>query len=154
MSSSSIKNDLFFVSQKNYLTPVRNAQPVTNTERKVVPPISTTRQTTTNRVQETSRPTVNGVSTTIRKTVSSSSSNLPSCKICGRHFAADRLARHQEICEKSTKRKRKIFDPVKHRLKGTEAEGLINKIKVSSVKQVQVILTKIKFCWRHKIFND
>jgi len=49
------------------------------------------------------------------------------CGICGRHFASDRIAKHQEICAKTTKKKRKVFDPVKQRVKGTEAESFLKK---------------------------
>lgn len=58
---------------------------------------------------------------------------MSSCKICSRNFASDRIKFHQEICEKTSKKRRKVFDPVTHRLKGTEAEGMINQIK-SSIK--------------------
>jgi hypothetical protein len=49
------------------------------------------------------------------------------CGICGRYFASDRIAKHQEICTKTTKKKRKVFDPVKQRVKGTEAEAFLKK---------------------------
>jgi len=52
---------------------------------------------------------------------------LTECGICGRNFASDRIAKHQEICVKTTKKKRKVFDPVKQRVKGTEAEGFLKK---------------------------
>ncbi|XP_065216868.1 zinc finger C2HC domain-containing protein 1C isoform X2 [Planococcus citri] len=54
---------------------------------------------------------------------------MVNCKTCGRNFAQDRIKKHQEICEKASKSKRKKFDPLKQRLKGTEAEGYINQIK-------------------------
>ncbi|KOB78879.1 Uncharacterized protein OBRU01_01541 [Operophtera brumata] len=38
------------------------------------------------------------------------------CTICGRKFASDRLAKHQEICKKAHSKKRKPFDALKHRL--------------------------------------
>ncbi|KAL0269492.1 UNVERIFIED_CONTAM: hypothetical protein PYX00_007201 [Menopon gallinae] len=52
-------------------------------------------------------------------------SDLPDCQYCGRHFAEDRIAKHQEICKKSSKTKRKPFDSVKQRVKGTEAEQFL-----------------------------
>lgn len=55
------------------------------------------------------------------------------CKICGRLFLPDRIPVHEKICSKSKVKKRKPFDPVKHRLEGTEAEGYIKNIK-STVK--------------------
>ncbi|XP_053649211.2 NHS-like protein 3 isoform X2 [Cherax quadricarinatus] len=56
---------------------------------------------------------------------------LESCKICGRNFAPDRLEKHETICAKShaKDKKRKVFDPVKMRTKGTEAEKYIAKGK-------------------------
>ncbi|XP_064107731.1 serine/arginine repetitive matrix protein 1-like isoform X2 [Macrobrachium nipponense] len=56
---------------------------------------------------------------------------LASCKICGRNFAPDRLEKHEAICAKSKAKakKRKVFDPVKMRTKGTEAEKFVAKGK-------------------------
>ncbi|XP_014245034.1 zinc finger C2HC domain-containing protein 1C-like isoform X2 [Cimex lectularius] len=47
------------------------------------------------------------------------------CPICGRFFLPDRLAVHEKICKKSKTKKRKAFDPVKHRVQGTEAESYL-----------------------------
>ena len=44
------------------------------------------------------------------------------CDLCGRRFAADRLARHSAICAKVSQKKRKVFDPAKMRAKGTDME--------------------------------
>lgn len=46
--------------------------------------------------------------------------NLVPCNNCGRSFAADRLAKHQSVCNKSGKQ-RKVFDSTKMRTQGTEA---------------------------------
>jgi hypothetical protein len=61
------------------------------------------------------------------------SNDLTECRICGRHFASDRIATHQEICTKTTKKKRKVFDPVKQRVKGTEAEAFLKKGRPQAV---------------------
>jgi len=50
---------------------------------------------------------------------------MSSCKHCGRHFASDRVSKHEPICQKSQTKKRKVFDPVKHRVQGTEAEKYV-----------------------------
>ncbi|XP_069107062.1 zinc finger C2HC domain-containing protein 1A-like isoform X2 [Argopecten irradians] len=42
------------------------------------------------------------------------------CKICGRQFVPESLAKHQPICAKSAKSKRKVFDSTKQRAEGTE----------------------------------
>ncbi|KAF0312453.1 Zinc finger C2HC domain-containing protein 1C [Amphibalanus amphitrite] len=55
--------------------------------------------------------------------------NMAQCPICQRQFNKDRLEKHQTICEKSSKKKRKVFDPVKMRVKGTESESYLRKIK-------------------------
>jgi len=68
------------------------------------------------------------------------------CGICGRHFASDRIAKHQEICAKTTKKKRKVFDPVKQRVKGTEAESFLKKGQPHAVP----VPTVKKTNWRQK----
>ncbi|XP_066478847.1 zinc finger C2HC domain-containing protein 1B [Tiliqua scincoides] len=50
----------------------------------------------------------------------SSSQNLFSCNICGRHFVQDALARHEPICRKVFNKKRKPFSSLKQRLQGTD----------------------------------
>ena len=45
---------------------------------------------------------------------------LVPCHNCGRSFTSDRLAKHQSICKKSSK-KRKVFDSTKMRTLGTDA---------------------------------
>lgn len=49
------------------------------------------------------------------------------CKLCNRYFNEDRLAKHEEVCEKMAMKKRKIFDASKQRVKGTEAEKYLKK---------------------------
>ncbi|EDV29867.1 uncharacterized protein TRIADDRAFT_17177, partial [Trichoplax adhaerens] len=51
------------------------------------------------------------------------------CQICGRKFAADRLEKHQSICQKASNKKRTVFDTSKHRIQGTENEQYVSKIK-------------------------
>ena len=54
--------------------------------------------------------------------------DLLECTICGRKFAADRLARHLSICEKNaSKKKRKKFDTTKQRTEGTELAQYVRK---------------------------
>ncbi|XP_052120319.1 caskin-1-like isoform X2 [Frankliniella occidentalis] len=54
---------------------------------------------------------------------------LVGCPICSRRFLPDRVAKHQEICSRSTHKKRKVFDPVAARVKGTEAEKYVRRAK-------------------------
>ena len=47
--------------------------------------------------------------------------NLAPCYNCGRSFAAERLAKHEAICNKTGRKQRKVFDSTKMRTQGTEA---------------------------------
>lgn len=61
--------------------------------------------------------------------------NLVGCKFCQRRFATDRLEKHEEICGRTLKKKRKVYDAVKHRVQGTEAECYTKKgTKATSTK--------------------
>ena len=40
--------------------------------------------------------------------------SLP-CRVCGRYFLEDRLAKHESICLRTSTKKRKVFDITKHR---------------------------------------
>jgi len=72
---------------------------------------------------------------------------LTECRICGRNFASDRIAKHQEICTKTTKKKRKVFDPVKQRVKGTEAETFLKKGQPQAVTVCIVMYRKHTEGW-------
>lgn len=72
---------------------------------------------------------------------------LTECRICGRNFASDRIAKHQEICTKTTKKKRKVFDPVKQRVKGTEAETFLKKGQPQAVTVSIVMYRKHTEGW-------
>nr|CAD7586399.1 unnamed protein product [Timema genevievae] len=61
--------------------------------------------------------------------------DLVECQVCSRRFATDRIQQHEEICARTGQKKRKVFDPVKARVKGTEAEAYIRKIKSSHAKE-------------------
>nr|CAD7574313.1 unnamed protein product [Timema californicum] len=71
--------------------------------------------------------------------------DLVECQVCSRRFATDRIKQHEEICARTSQKKRKVFDPVKARVKGTEAEAYIRKIKSSQPQKD----TK-KADWRRK----
>ncbi|XP_026314907.1 zinc finger C2HC domain-containing protein 1C isoform X2 [Hyposmocoma kahamanoa] len=78
--------------------------------------------------------------------------NGVACAVCGRHFAADRIAKHEEICRRTANaKKRKPFDALKHRLQGTEAEQFIGKIKKQQTTSSTKISSKaINSTWRQK----
>ncbi|KAM3958083.1 LOW QUALITY PROTEIN: uncharacterized protein ACR2FA_007876 [Aphomia sociella] len=81
----------------------------------------------------------------------SSAGSGAECTVCGRRFAPDRLAKHQEICKKAHTKKRKPFDVLKHRLAGTEAEPFINKLRKSQVNPPTTKVNKTQNSnWRQK----
>ena len=51
---------------------------------------------------------------------------LKPCPKCGRKFAEDRLHKHVSVCQNVSK-KRKVFDPMKMRVQGTEFEQYAKK---------------------------
>ncbi|CAG9565189.1 unnamed protein product [Danaus chrysippus] len=73
------------------------------------------------------------------------------CVVCGRRFAPDRLARHQDICRKTHAKKRKPFDVLKHRLAGTEAEPFISRLRKTPANSSATKLQKpLNSTWRQK----
>merc|ERR1712045_434018 len=67
--------------------------------------------------------------------------NLVPCSICGRKFAEDRVAKHKEICAKTSAKDVKPFDVRDKRLEGTEAEQF---------KDVDVDINTMKGDWKAK----
>lgn len=63
---------------------------------------------------------------------------MSACSNCGRHFNEDRIEKHEKICQKTTSKKRKVFDITKHRVQGTEAEAYVRK----SIKAPKVVVPK------------
>ncbi|XP_050404818.1 zinc finger C2HC domain-containing protein 1C [Patella vulgata] len=59
------------------------------------------------------------------------SMQLGECRMCGRRFAVDRLAKHENAC-KTAQKKRKKFDPTKMRTQGTEMAPYQNSAKSKS----------------------
>lgn len=71
--------------------------------------------------------------------------DLAECSYCGRRFAVDRLQKHEDICAKTGKKKRKAYDATKHRVMGTELETYVIKGvkgKTSSVASKVFIILK------------
>jgi len=73
--------------------------------------------------------------------------DLTSCKNCGRNFAEDRIEKHEEICLKTSKKKRKTFDMTKARVKGTDAANYVK--SAAQLKAVEAKDQK-KNDWRKK----
>ncbi|ODN02537.1 Zinc finger C2HC domain-containing protein 1C [Orchesella cincta] len=74
---------------------------------------------------------------------------LDECKVCGRYFAPDRIQKHESICKKTTTKKRKVFDPTKMRMQGTEAEPYIRVVSAKASKPAPAATAK-KVDWRKK----
>ncbi|XP_074032593.1 uncharacterized protein isoform X2 [Leptinotarsa decemlineata] len=62
--------------------------------------------------------------------------DLAECNFCGRRFAADRIQKHEDICSKTGKKKRKAYDATKHRVLGTELESYV--LKPGKAKPSQI----------------
>ncbi|XP_030573472.1 uncharacterized protein LOC115771761 [Drosophila novamexicana] len=60
-----------------------------------------------------------------------------SCRFCGRHFNTDRLAKHEEVCQRTMTTKRKIFDASKQRVKGTDTEKFNKQAQKPGLSRVQ-----------------
>ncbi|KYM92831.1 hypothetical protein ALC53_00369 [Atta colombica] len=73
---------------------------------------------------------------------------LVKCKTCGRSFAQNRIDLHEEICMKTTTKKRKQFDPVMSRVRGTELEPFVK--KGFAKRENKTKKPEIKPDWRRK----
>ncbi|XP_012272335.1 proteoglycan 4 isoform X5 [Orussus abietinus] len=78
-----------------------------------------------------------------------SNDTLVPCKVCGRRFAQDRVGLHEQICSKTGQKKRKQFDAMMFRVKGTELEPFVKK---STLKKPEPKSKKSdpKSNWRRK----
>ncbi|XP_050444675.1 uncharacterized protein LOC126848119 [Cataglyphis hispanica] len=75
---------------------------------------------------------------------SGTSTQLVACKICGRTFASDRISCHEKVCTKVVNIKRKKFDAMTFRIRGTELEPFVKK----SLKKPEK--PQVKSDWRRK----
>merc|ERR1719513_428779 len=73
--------------------------------------------------------------------------DLVSCKNCQRNFAEDRIEKHEEICLKTSQKKRKTFDMTKARVKGTDAAGYVKNAAQLKAKEAK---DQKKSDWRKK----
>ena len=64
--------------------------------------------------------------------------DLVPCGICGRKFAEERLAKHTVICQKSSSKKRKVFDMTKKRTENALTAKDIKKMPDPTVKVRQL----------------
>lgn len=53
--------------------------------------------------------------------------DLAECSNCGRTFAPDRVEKHEVICQKTSTKRRKVYDMTKKRVEGTEAEVFVRR---------------------------
>ena len=54
---------------------------------------------------------------------------MEQCGVCGRRFAASRIAAHQRVCKKVANKQRKVFDMTKARVQGTDAAKFVQQPK-------------------------
>merc|ERR1712013_529474 len=73
--------------------------------------------------------------------------DLVSCKNCQRNFVEDRIEKHEEICLKTSQKKRKTFDMTKARVKGTDAAGYVKNAAQLKAKEAK---DQKKSDWRKK----
>jgi len=73
--------------------------------------------------------------------------DLISCKNCQRNFAEDRIEKHEEICLKTSQKKRKTFDMTKARVKGTDAASYVKNAAQLKAKEAK---DQKKSDWRKK----
>jgi len=73
--------------------------------------------------------------------------DLTSCKNCQRNFAEDRIEKHEEICLKTSQKKRKTFDMTKARVKGTDAASYVKNAAQLKAKEAK---EQKKSDWRKK----
>jgi len=69
---------------------------------------------------------------------------LVECDYCDRRFAADRIHRHSEVCQKTSKNPRDKFDVQGQRLQGTEAEGNLNTLRRENSSDLGMTMTNWK----------
>ncbi|XP_063235599.1 zinc finger C2HC domain-containing protein 1C [Bacillus rossius redtenbacheri] len=78
--------------------------------------------------------------------------DLAECKVCGRRFAPDRVQQHERICSRTSKKTRKPFDPLKHRVQGTDAEAYLRTIKSQANKPAAPSSKKADWRRKHEDF--
>lgn len=81
------------------------------------------------------KPLKSNVKTLTNRMASTSLDNMVACSVCNRNFNTDRIEKHEEICKKTAAKQRKIFDASLHRVKGTEAETYVRRVKIGSNKR-------------------
>ncbi|KAJ3326430.1 hypothetical protein HDU76_012925 [Blyttiomyces sp. JEL0837] len=80
---------------------------------------------------------------------------LADCNYCGRHFAEDRLGKHEDVCQDNPENasRRRQFDPKAMRVKGTELDNLGKgalAMKEKEEARLEEIRKKTKEAWRSK----
>ncbi|KMQ94127.1 hypothetical protein RF55_5735 [Lasius niger] len=81
------------------------------------------------------------------RSTGTSADNLVACKTCGRTFAEDRIKFHEKVCVKVANIKRKKFDAMTFRVRGTELEPFAKK---SLTKKRETKKPQVKSDWRRK----
>lgn len=71
------------------------------------------------------------------------------CSYCGRKFASDRIAKHEDVCRTASK-KRKVFNSKRQRLSGTEAAQFQRASREPAKPAKQMINGKPKYVVEHE----
>ncbi|XP_057655565.1 zinc finger C2HC domain-containing protein 1C [Diorhabda carinulata] len=142
--------------QKNNLTNVKRtstkqtASPLRNST-----PNSPVKKTSNTGMQDKSKTTVPRAPSSTRPSAKQQSprtvvnrDDLTECTYCGRRFAEDRIEKHEDVCSKTGKKKRKIYDATKHRVLGTELESYVLKGPRSKINNKSLTRTVPKKDWR------
>lgn len=76
---------------------------------------------------------------------------LVPCRVCSRSFASNRLAKHEKICAKESKKTRTVFDQVAMRYRGTDFENHVRRRRDSIAEEP--VDEKVAFiCWIFYVF--
>ena len=71
------------------------------------------------------------------------------CSYCGRKFASDRIAKHEDVCRTASK-KRKVFNAKAQRIRGTEAAQFQKASREPAKPRQQMINGKPKYVVEHE----
>ncbi|KAG5880199.1 hypothetical protein JTB14_018061 [Gonioctena quinquepunctata] len=78
--------------------------------------------------------------------------DLAECTYCSRRFTSDRIQKHEEVCSKTGKKKRKAYDATKHRVLGTELETYVLKPGGGKAKSTKPKVSKKDWRRTHEEF--
>jgi len=72
------------------------------------------------------------------------------CVVCGRKFTPDRLSKHQGICRRVSRKKRRPFNSQKQRIQGSELAGRLQLQNMSNTKTLSSVQGTWHTNWKAK----